>query len=199
MRPSRVSPASGGLQWLLTGRPPSPVDTRADPPPDVSLAARSSRYTPTERSTDPARTAGRNRSTSAVTPPGRIAKSPAHNDSRSSTVDDALRNDLTQALEFVEELMRHRLGGQKALALGLRLRVRLATSDMSDVGHECYCSSSPLITETLISTREAAAILGLSPRQVLRLKSDLGGELVNRRQTVFRLSAVIEYQKGRVK
>ncbi|MCV7285353.1 helix-turn-helix domain-containing protein [Mycolicibacterium wolinskyi] len=66
------------------------------------------------------------------------------------------------------------------------------TSALSDRGHELDSGGEQSEPERLIGTREAAAILGFSPRHVRRIAGDLDGETISGR-VLFSLSTVAEY------
>ena len=65
---------------------------------------------------------------------------------------------------------------------------------VSESGHELNCRGAESEAE-MLSTREAAAILGLSKRQTQRLAGDLDGRIVGGRW-VFRKSVVLEFADG---
>jgi hypothetical protein len=78
--------------------------------------------------------------------------------------------------------------------LGRKLNL---ASLMSDDGHEIGSGGEALDSKTLISTTEAAYILGLSTRQVTRLAADLDGEN-HGGVWVFKRSTVVEYAQERI-
>lgn len=82
-----------------------------------------------------------------------------------------------------------RWNGELVRALQLQLAV-------SRSGHEFGCGSARSEADKLISAREAAALLGMSKRQVCRLVTDLEGISVDG-HLIFRESVVAEYAKGR--
>jgi hypothetical protein len=67
---------------------------------------------------------------------------------------------------------------------------------MSQPGPECRCGGEQSEPEKLISSRQAAALLGYSKRHVNRIAKSLGGQDVDGAR-VFRLSQVQEYAEGR--
>jgi hypothetical protein len=68
---------------------------------------------------------------------------------------------------------------------------------MSESGHESHCGERQLEEhDELITTSEAAEILGMSRRQAQRLSADLGGRIVGA-TWVFSKSSVIEYAEER--
>jgi hypothetical protein len=67
---------------------------------------------------------------------------------------------------------------------------------MSQSGRECGCGGEESEQDKLISSREAAAILGFTKRHVNRIAESLGGEFVDRRW-LFRESVVRQYAEGR--
>jgi hypothetical protein len=66
----------------------------------------------------------------------------------------------------------------------------------SQPGHECCCGGEQSEQEKLISSRQAAELLGYSKRHVNRIATSLGGELIDGVR-VFRLSQVLDYAEGR--
>lgn len=76
------------------------------------------------------------------------------------------------------------------------LNLASLTSGVSGRGHENVGGSERLVTDSLIGSREAANILGLSTRQVRRLAADLDGQKCSGRN-LFRRSTVIEYAQER--
>lgn len=67
---------------------------------------------------------------------------------------------------------------------------------MSSARHEDDCDETQLDDDDLIGTAEAAALLGLSQRQVQRLQNDLGGVRPSGR-LVFVRRQVVEYADAR--
>jgi hypothetical protein len=67
---------------------------------------------------------------------------------------------------------------------------------MSRTGPDCCCGVAESEPETLISSRQAAAVLGYSKRHVNRIAKSLGGQDVDGVR-VFCLSQVQEYAEGR--
>lgn len=80
--------------------------------------------------------------------------------------------------------------------LGQRFNLASLTSEMSPSGHESCTDSEGLESDLHVGSKEAAHLLGLSTRQVRRLRSDLDGETVGGRM-VFKRSTVIEYAQER--
>jgi hypothetical protein len=103
-------------------------------------------------------------------------------------------DDTEWALYCVNELVdRRRRAGVPVLHRMVKLARRLDFAAlMSRTGHESDVGATELEAECLIGSREAAAFLGLSTRQVRRLTADLDGEIVGGR-LVFRRSTVVEY------
>jgi hypothetical protein len=66
----------------------------------------------------------------------------------------------------------------------------------SHSGPQCCCGEEQSVSETLISSRQAAEVLGYSKRHVNRIAESLGGHLVDGSR-VFRLSQVLDYAQGR--
>lgn len=67
---------------------------------------------------------------------------------------------------------------------------------VSDVGHETISDPTALETQDLIGSVRAAELLGISPRQLQRIATDLDGQKVCGRWA-FQESIVREYAKGR--
>jgi hypothetical protein len=80
--------------------------------------------------------------------------------------------------------------------LGKLLDLASLTGGMSHEGHESDRVGAALDTDDLVTTGEAANLLGLSDRQTRRLRSDLDGEMVAGRM-VFRRATIIEYAQER--
>jgi hypothetical protein len=66
----------------------------------------------------------------------------------------------------------------------------------SQSGPECCCGGGQSESEKLISSRQAAELLGYSKRHVNRIAESLGGQVVDGSR-VFRLSQVVDYAEGR--
>jgi hypothetical protein len=66
----------------------------------------------------------------------------------------------------------------------------------SQSGPECCCGGEQSEAEKLISSRQAAELLGYSKRHVNRIAESLGGQVVDGSR-VFRLSQVLDYAEGR--
>lgn len=159
-----------------------------------------------------AQSARRGRSNSAVTMTGHFASCLAGNvfriamnDIRIGTANLALsKADLERLLYCVNEVIsRRRLAGIPVpnwmFDLGRRMDIHaLADQSMSANGHGSDVAGEQFSKETLIGTREAARLLGLSPRHVRRIASDMDGEKVGGK-TVFRLSVINEYRDSRGK
>jgi hypothetical protein len=67
---------------------------------------------------------------------------------------------------------------------------------MSSTGQESGNDTRELKSDELIGSRETASILGWTQRQVVRLQSDLDGQIISGR-LVFIRSTVLEYAEGR--
>lgn len=82
---------------------------------------------------------------------------------------------------------------------GVPAEVRAAhcwLNTMSSTRHEESCDYTELDHDDLIGTAEAAALLGLTQRQVQRLKNDLGGAQLSGR-FIFARRQVVEYAEAR--
>jgi hypothetical protein len=107
-------------------------------------------------------------------------------------------DDIERALYCVSELVDRRARAgipvpEWMRRLGRQLNL---ASLMSCDGHETCSAGEALDAETLISTTEAAEILGLSTRHVTRLATDLDGENLGG-VWVFKRSTVVEYAQER--
>jgi hypothetical protein len=113
-------------------------------------------------------------------------------------VTDLDDTDLQAAYYCVAEVRRHRQRkGQPVPAWLHRHYDRMdAAFLMSLAGHESDCSTPQSKNDEWISTKEAAAIVNLSPRHVRRIQADLCGEKRVGR-LLFPLHAVTEYAEGR--
>ncbi|MDT5094855.1 MAG: hypothetical protein QOH60_4218 [Mycobacterium sp.] len=78
------------------------------------------------------------------------------------------------------------------LRLGRRFDLASLTSAMSGRRHESGSEGEQFAEERLMSTKEVALVLCLTPRHVQRIANDLDGEKIGGR-LLFRLSAVLEY------
>ena len=109
-------------------------------------------------------------------------------------------DDVERALYCVNETVdRRRRAGIPVpgwmMRLGRLLDLASLTSDTAARGHETGCSSEQS-EEMFIGSVETARLLGLSTRQVRRLRGDLEGESVSGR-LVFRAAVVNEYAEMR--
>jgi hypothetical protein len=107
--------------------------------------------------------------------------------------DDEVEGALYCVAEVVD---RRRRAGIPTPHWMLRLARRLdLTSAMSPTGHESDCAE-PALDTGMIATQEAANLLGLSTRQVRRLRSDLDGQMIGG-SLAFRRDTVTEYAQER--
>ncbi|KZS79940.1 hypothetical protein B4U45_18340 [Mycobacterium persicum] len=96
-------------------------------------------------------------------------------------------------------LIRHRQRSGQPIPEWLRRhydRLDAEIRVMSAAGHESGRAAAELEKRELVTAEEAAAVLGISKRQVRRLASDLDGQLIGGRW-LFRLCDVQTYAEGR--
>ncbi|WP_322857761.1 helix-turn-helix domain-containing protein [Mycobacterium shigaense] len=110
-------------------------------------------------------------------------------------------DDTEKALFCVNEVISHRRRDGTPvplwmIQLGKRFDLASLTSEMSADGHRSGSGSAALDPDRLISTREAADLLGMSTRQVRRIANDLEAQRPGSGM-VFRHSVVTEYARER--